>query len=279
MNTKWQFVAVIVLILYAVNWSLVTDVGGDEKIYLISASLFDQGININVEHPPLVKQFYNLLLTREYKAEINEDLTLRTSLLWIPNSYATEYQHQLLLRGTRYLRLVNGFLITAFLLFIWWKSKDFILFIGLFATLLMADQIFSILLDGWLFVGAVGGYYLLSVGNPLGWLLALVLAPLSKTYGFLTTVWTLVKHPKNELQTALSITSLAFVILVMWGAPSIAYTATHFWMQFRGVSAVNYGDWSFHGAFFNIRYLTPFLGLLMVKYRHKAPVRVYLSEG
>lgn len=265
----WQLLAAVTLIAYAINWAFIGDIGGDEKIYVISSSFLDKDVNINVEHPPLVKRFYNLLLTPEYKAAVYNDKTLTTNLLWIPNTYANDAQHRLLLAGTRYLQVINGLLVSAFLLYVWWRSRDFTLFLALFGLLMVSSQLFSALLDPWLFVGGVGGYFLLSVGNPVGWVLALVVAPLTKTYGFLLSLFTIADHPKNAWQFSLAITALVFVVVVLWGMQSIGYTITHYWMQFGGNNAVNYPDWPGSQAFFNIRYIVPFIGVLIVKYREK----------
>lgn len=265
----WQIIFVVILILYAVNWSLIEDTNGDEKIYVISSAYLDRDININVEHPPLVKKFYNLLLTPEYKQQIYTDDSLHTELLWIPNTYASDAQHRIILNGTHYIRLINGFLITAFLLYCWWRSKDFTLFLSLFAILMVSNQLFSALLDGWLFVGAVGGYFLLKYGNPVGWVLAIAVAPLTKFYGFMLTPFSIIDHSKNAKQFAFAITAFVGVIFIGWGLLSIAYGLTHFWMQFSGNNAINYPEWPGSRAFFNLRYITPFIGLLLVKYREK----------
>ena len=270
----WQLLSAVILIAYTLHWSQVVPLGGDEKIYLISSALIDDDININEEHPPLVKRFYNLLLTPEYKHEIVIDETLRTRLLWIPNSYATDYQRDLLLAGGRYLRLINGLLISAFLLYVWWRSKSFMLFLSLFATLMLSDELFSCLLDGWLFVGAVGGYYLLSVGNPVGWVFSLVLGPLAKINGFVLSLFSLFDHPKSAKQFGAVCALLAFTIIVFWGAQSIGYGARHFWMQFSANNtATKAPDWPGISGLFQMRYITPFIGILMVKYWNKDSAR------
>jgi hypothetical protein len=265
----WQLLAAVILIAYSMNWALIEDTGGDEKIYVIASAYLDKDVNINVEHPPLVKRFYNLLLTPEYKAQIYNDDTLTTNLLWIPNTYANDKQHRLILAGTKYLRFVNGLLISAFLLYVWWRSKDFTLFLGLFAVLMVSNQLFTALLDGWLFVGGVGGYFLLKYGNPVGWVLAICVAPLTKYYGFLLTPFSIADHATGAKQFAIVCAGFAAVILLGWGMPSITYGLNHFWLQFSGNHAVNYPDWPGPTAFFNLRYVTPFIGLLLVKYRDK----------
>jgi hypothetical protein len=215
-----------------------------------------------------VKNFYNLILPPEFKAEIVNDASLRTSLLWIPGSYASERQYHLITDGVKYLRVINGLLLCSFLFFIWYKSKDFYLFLALLSLLVIGNFLFTALLDSWLFIGAVGGYWLLSVGNPVGWVFSLLLAPLCKFYGALTTPFALFKYPKTPKQFAGALAALVFVVVVVWGVQSIAYGASHYFLQLSGPNSLSYTPETWPGpTALDLRYALPFIGIALVKYR------------
>lgn len=264
----WQLGITVLLILYAANWSTISPVGGDEKIYIIASSWLDNGFIVNGEHPPLVKIWYNLLLPKEYKAEVMGYADLISRDLWIPNYYRYPREQQLIQSGGVYLRLIDGLLFTAFLLYIWYHSKDFGLFLSLYALFFAGDMIFTALLDNWLILSTVLGYYLVINNNKIGWVLTCLVAPLTKFYGFLVTPFAILKAPNRKI-FMLSILAVIITIVGLWGINSVFDGIYHYSKQLGYIYDPEKGakGWIFYG--YPIRYAIPFIGIAIIKYYKK----------
>jgi hypothetical protein len=254
--TPIQGIAVTLILLGVAWWNVPNQtMYSDEKVYLGASAAWDLGLKTQPEHPYLVKAWYNLLLTPEYKAGLNANPDFHESRL-LSADYNTPATKEYAGRGILYLRYVNGLLIAICLLLVYYHSKDFWLYISLFMVLFLGGAIFTAMLDGWLFVFGVLGYYLVSKGNTFGWALTLAAAPVSKLHGFVFALWSLRKS-KDFFAASIGLCIIAVSMLFLYGLPAFMYSLN--------VTRPQFAITIFY-PITQLRFLLPYSGLLVLEY-------------
>lgn len=246
---KSLWIIMTALFLFGMTYASTLPIFTDERVYIVSAAYMDVGVNVNPEHPLLVKKLFSLALPTELKTAIREQYgsDIIPELQKQSEEWKNQNQASVTFGAVVWIRYVTA--ITLFALIAWSFRNDARKAFTAFMIIFLTGLFYAAVLDGWLTVfSMIAANAFNNKREDIGTLFGMILCPLTKVYGFIISAFIILMHPKNAaFKTIVTITTVA----LFFGGQNLLFGLHFFQPQAtRGV--------------LNTAYLLPIMGPLLV---------------